>query len=325
MELAPSFKDRITNLVFKDALPFTKKRDINWKIIRNVLIAGVAVGVFVILILPTPKEEQKIFYEKSDGRVSSGAANSARENNPTEDALAQLQGARSQNLSGNRSLDFSGYANRPSGGGISQNQNSAMILTRGGLDAKTQLPPGSRILVKLDQAMTLDSHSMPIIATVTKDVAQEDGIAIPEGAKLFGDASFDDNSERVQVNWKTIQLPNGSMKPFSGIVIGHDGQVGIEGSVHSDATRNAIGQTVTRFISAYADGSMQRGAFGGNPGGHDNGMKNAIAETAKDRANNWAEDMKKERKWVELQSGTSFFAVVTQAFQFRDPGNSYGR
>lgn len=326
MELAPSFKERITNLVFKDALPFTKKRDINWKVIRNVLVIGVVVGVFVILVLPAPKQEQKIFYEKGDGRTSSGSANSARENNPTEDALAQLQGTRSQSLNAGRGLDFSSYSDRPSGGGgISQNQNSSMILSRGGLDAKTQLPPGSRIMVKLDQAMTLDSHSMPIIATVTKDVIQEDGIAIPEGAKLFGDASFDDNSERVQVNWKTIQLPNGSMKPFSGIGIGHDGQVGIEGNVHSEAAKNAIGQTITRFISAYADGSMQRGAFGGNPGGHDNGMKNAIAETAKDRANNWAEDMKKERKWVELQNGTSFFAVVTQEFQFRDPGNSYGR
>lgn len=326
MELAPSFKDRITNLIFKDALPFTKKRDVNWKVVCNVLIVGVVVGIFVILVLPAPKQEQKNFYEKADGRISSGSGSSARENNPTEDALAQLQGARNQNLSASRALDFSGHSDRLSGGGgINQNRNSSMILSRGGLDAKTQLPPGSRIMVKLDQAMTLDSHSMPIIVTVTKDVIQEDGVAIPEGAKIFGDARFDDNSERVQVNWKTIQLPNGAMKPFSGIGIGHDGQVGIEGNVHSEAAKNAIGQTVTRFISAYADGSMQRGAFGGNPGGHDNGMKNAIAETAKDRANSWGEDMKKERKWVELQPGISFFAVVTQAFQFRDPGNSYGR
>ncbi len=318
-------KERLSNLVLKDALPFTKKRDINWKTIRTALLVALAVAVVGILCLPAPKPEQKTFYENSDERIS-GGANPVRENNPTEDTLAQLQSAKRQGASGSRAFDYLNTGGSGSGGGgLSQNRNSSMILTRGGLDAKTQLPPGSRITVSLDQAMTLDSHSMPIIATVSHDVVQEDGVAIPQGSRIYGDASFDDGSERVQVNWKTIQLPNGAMRPFAGIGIGSDGQVGVEGRVHSEAVRNTIGQTVTRFIGAYAEGSMQRGALGGNPGGNENGIKNAIAETAKDRANTWAEDMKKEKKWIELRAGLSFMAVVTQAFQFRDPGNSYGR
>jgi len=320
-------QERLSNLVLKDALPFTKKRDVNWKIIRNVLIIGIVSAVIVILILPTPKPEQKIFYEKSDGRTSNAETTNTKtphENNPTEDTLAQLQNAKGQAGAVPKSLDHL-YNVGGASGSTSPNRNSAMVLSRGGLDSKTQLPPGSRISATLDQSMTLDSHSMPLIATVNKEVTQEDGTAIPKGSKLYGDASFDDASERVQVNWKTVQFPNGAMKPLAGIGVGADGQVGIEGDVRSNALKNAAGQTLTRFIGAYAEGSMQRGALGGNPGGDDNGLKNAVAETAKDRANSWAEDMKKEKKWIELRAGSQFFAVVTQAFQFRDPGAINGR
>lgn len=328
MEIS-KIQECLSGLVLKDALPFTKKRDLNWKIIRNVSIIGIIGTVILILMLPSPKPEQKIFYEKSDGRTlitdaASATAKTPHENNPTEDTLAQLQNAKGQTGAVPKSLD--GLYNRESSsGGTTPNRNSSMVLSRGGLDSKTQLPPGSRFAVTLDQAMTLDSHSMPLIATVNKEVIQEDGTAIPQGSKLYGDASFDDTSERMQVAWKQVQFPSGAMKPLSGIALGSDGQVGVKGDVHSDAVKNSVGQTLTRFIGAYAEGSMQRGALGSNPGGEDNGFKNALAETAKDRANGLAENMKKEKKWIELRAGSQFFVVVTQAFQFRDPGATYGR
>lgn len=316
-----------SKLLLKDPLPFTKKRDFNWRFIGVSLAASIIGVVLLILILPTPKSEQKIFYEKADSRKNKSvtqAASVLHENNPTEYTLAQLQSARGHTGSVPKSLD---YLYQPSGqsGGSSANRNSSMVIARSGLDTKAQLPPGSKFAVTLDRSMTLDSHTMPIIATVQRDVIQEDGTAIPQGSKLYGDASFDDSYERVQVNWKSVQFPNGMMKPLSAIGVGSDGQVGLDGDVHSDALKNSIGQTVTRFIGAYAEGSMQRGALGGNPGGEENGLKNAIAETAKDQTNSWAEGMKKERKWVDLKAGTVFYVVVTQAFQFRDPGAVYGR
>lgn len=328
MEIA-KLREGLSNLVLKEALPFSKKRDVNWKLIRNVSIIGFGVAVVLILVMPAPKPSQKIFYEKSDGRASSSEiAPSQRiphENNPTEDTLAQLQSAKSQAGAVPKSLDHLYSPGGGGSGGASTNRNSGMILSRGGLDSKTQLPPGTRFSVVLDQSMRLDSHSMPLIATVNREVTQEDGTAIPEGSKLYGDASFHDASERVQVNWNSVQFPNGTMKPLAGIGVGSDGQVGVEGELHSDAVKNTVGQTLTRFIGAYAEGSMQRGALGGNPGGDDNGLKNAVAQTAQDRANTLAENMKKERKWIELKAGSQFFAVVTQAFQFRDPGATYGR
>jgi hypothetical protein len=70
---------------------------------------------------------------------------------------------------------------------------------------------------------------------------------------------------------------------------------------------------------------MSQGQLGASEGGHQNGMKKAVASTAKDRANAWAEDMNKEKKWIELQMGAEFYTVLNQPFLFRDPGATHGR
>lgn len=315
-----------SKLFWKDALPFTKKRDIKWGFIAKSLAIGLIGGVILILLLPAPQSQQTIFYEKSDGRnvQTETVEKVPRENNPTEDTLAQLQNAKGQLGSVPSSLDHLYQSPQGSGSSQSQNRNSAMVIVRDGLDAKTQLPPGTKIQARLDQTMTLGNHSVPIIATVSNEVIRENGTAIPHGSKLYGDASLDVESERVQVNWKSVQFPNGIMKPLAAIAIGSDGQVGIDGNVRSDAVKNAVGKTLANFIGAYADGSMQRGSFGQSAGGNENGLRNAVAETAKDQANDIAENMKKERKWCDLQAGASISILLTQTFQFRDPG-SYGR
>jgi type IV secretory pathway VirB10-like protein len=166
---------------------------------------------------------------------------------------------------------------------------------------------------------------MPVIGIVSKDVLQEGELAIPQGAKLFGEASFNDSTERADIAWRAIQLPDGRGRQISALGVGLDSQIGVEGRVHSEALKNAVGQTLTRFIGAYAEGSMQRGVLGASEGGSENGLKNAIAATAKDRAEAWAETMKKEKKWIEIDAGQEVSAVLTQAFPFREPGNTNGR
>ena len=89
--------------------------------------------------------------------------------------------------------------------------------------------------------------------------------------------------------------------------------------------KNAVGQTLTRFVGAYAAGSMNTGMLGANQGGHENGLRNAVAQTATDRANAMGEDLQKERKWIELDGGTETTAVLSQPFTFRDAGATYGR
>ena len=324
MEVATkaSFKNRLAGLFLKDKTYFLARREINWKSIQRCAIGGVFVGVLIILGLPNPAPERGSFHEKADSGSTSATAQT--QSDPSQEALNQL-GASVGGRTVPSSLDHL-YA-RPGGGssGSGEDRNGSMILARGGMDSRTQLPPGSRISVRLYEKAIVANQWMPVIGIVTHDFVQEDSLAVPEGSKLFGEISYEDGSDRAKVDWRSIQLSDGRERPISAIGVGSDGQVGVNGKVHSEAAKNTLGQTLTRFIGAYAEGSMQRGALGGNPGGNDNGWKNAIAETAKDRAEAWAEDMKKEKRWIEVSSGTEFFAVLTQNFAFRDPGATYGR
>lgn len=321
MTLKPSLREKLVGFFLKEKTYFLKRREINWKSVRSCAIAAVCVGVLVVLALPAPAPEQDSFNKKADGTLSASAS---PQNNPTEETLRQL-GEASYARSAPASLEHL-YARSGSGGSRSgDDRASSMILARGGFDSKTQLPPGSRLSVRLYEQAIVAGQGMPVIGLVTRHYIHENSLAIPEGSKLFGEVSFEEGSDRAKVDWRSIQLPDGRERPLSAIGVGTDGQVGIAGRVHSEAVKNTVGQTLTRFIGAYAEGSMQRGTMGGNPGGNDNGWKNAIAETAKDRAEAWAEDLKKEKRWIEVSESTDFYAVLTQNFAFRDPGSTYGR
>jgi hypothetical protein len=69
---------------------------------------------------------------------------------------------------------------------------------------------------------------------------------------------------------------------------------------------------------------MSTGQFGAQTGGRNNGIKSAISATAEDRANVYAEDMKKQKKWIELSYGTQFIAILNQSFIFKEPGGING-
>jgi type IV secretory pathway VirB10-like protein len=307
-------------LFLKEAKPFVEKRDVNWQRITQAAVAGIVILVIALLFMPSSKPKITNFHEKS----TAGSTPPVPQADGSSDALAQGQQSRSTpRFFGDSGQDRS--QSRGGSGGGSSDRNSSMIIARGGNDGRTSLPPGSRIEIRLIEKITASAQPVPVIGIVERDVTQEDSLAIPQGAKIFGEASFDDNTERAQVSWKTIRLPDGRERPLSGIAISQDGQAGVEGNVHSDAVKNAIGQTLTRFVAAYADGSMQRGAFGANPGGDDNGLKNAISQTAKDRADALGQDMQKPKKWIELPAGTDCIAVLSSSFQFRDPGAFYGR
>ncbi len=317
------FKERLSGLFFKEKAYFLARREIKWKSIQKCAIAAVAVGVIVVLFLPNPEQPQGSFHE----RAEAGSISRSRsiEGDPTQEAIAQMQGGGSGRYVPG-SLDHLYVNNSGSGpSSAAPDRSSSMVLTRGGGDTKTQIPPGSRLAVRLYEKAVVASQGMPIIGMVTRDYVHEDAVAVPQGSKLFGEISFDDGGDRARIDWRVIQLPDRRERPISALGIGADGQVGVAGKVHSEALKNTIGQTLTRFIGAYAEGSMQRGPMGSNQGGSDNGLRNAVAETAKDRAEAWADDLKKENRWIEVSNGTEFYAVLTQSFAFRDPGATYGR
>ncbi|MGE3974765.1 MAG: TrbI/VirB10 family protein [Bdellovibrionales bacterium] len=309
----------LSKAVLKEPKPFTNKRDLNWKAMRNFGSLVVVTAVVLLLLMPTPKPDETVFHE----RAEPGSTDKVAASNPTEDAWAQLQQGQLNRSVAPSSLNH--LYQGSSGGNKSQDKNSSMILTRGGMNSKTQVPPGTRMRLRLTQQVTVASQAMPVIGVVTKEVDHDDSMAIPEGAKLYGEASFDGSIERAQIAWRSIVYPDGRQRQISALGISDDGQVGVKGKVHSEALKNTLGQTLTKFIGAYAVGSMSTGMLGASEGGHENGLKNAVAETAKDRATVWAEDMSKEKKWIELSAGAETQAVINQPFTFRDPGGTYGQ
>ena len=315
----------ISSMFLQDPKPFSDRREIKWDVIKRVAIVSICLAVVGLLLMPEKKEQSGTFHE--NGQNGSMNQPKSHENDPTDETTRQLNQAGGNLNSVHSNLDYlyQGQAGSGHGAGGTQNKNSAMILTRDGNDTRGSLPAGTRIAIRLTNRVVISNQSMPVIGIITADVVNENDIAITKGAKVLGAATFDNTSERATIDWKTIILPDGRERQFQAIGVSQDGQAGIDGKITSDAVKNTVGETLTQFISSYAEGSMSHGAFGANDGGVSNGIKNAVAQTAKERASNMAETMKKEKKWIEIAAGTETLAVLSQTFAFKDPGAVYGR
>lgn len=303
--MSESKSKSFSDIFLKKPVPFSDKRDVNWSAVRNLSVAMLILIVLGILLMPS-KQQDIAFREGEKPRLEQTMPTSGPEQIP-----ASAHGYRA-------AMGYPG-----AGGGSAKQRNGAMIISRDGLDSNSQLSPGSRVKVRLTQRVVVSNQAIPVIGEVTEDCVHEGDIAIPKGSKLFGDINFDSESKRGQLTWRSIQIGQGRVKQFEALSTALDGQAGIEGQVHSDAMKNSAGQALTRFIGAYAEGSMERTSFFGSPGGNANGLKNATAETAKYEAERMADRLKKEREWLELQPESEFYALLTQPFRFRDPGGIY--
>ncbi len=318
-------KSKMFEMFLHDAKPFSDRREVKWNVVRNVSITIIVVAVVGLLCMPAKKEQASTFHETvQNGSIPPSGANGS---DPTEQTARQLNQGQG-NIGGvHANLDYL-YQSQGGGGrsgGSMQNKNAAMILTRGGNDAKGSLSAGTRIAIQLTNRTVISNQSMPVVGMITSDVVNDNDVAIAKGSKVLGTASFDDVNERAAIDWKTIILPDGRERQFQAVGISQDGQAGIEGNVKSDVVKNTVGQTLTQFISSYAEGSMSQGPFGASQGGVSNGIKNAVGQTAQARANSMAEAMKKEKKWIEINAGTNTLAVLSASFAFKDPGAVYGR
>lgn len=308
-----------------DPKPFSDRREVKWNVVRNTAVFVVVAGVLGLLFMPAKKDDASTFHENAQNGSLAPVKHS--ENDPSDEAARQLNQARGNVNGVHSNPDYLYQSQGGSGhsGSGTQNKNAAMILTRDGHDTRGSLSAGTRIAIRLTNRIVISNQAMPVIGVITADVVNDGDVAIAKGAKVLGAATFDDANERAAIDWKTVILPDGRERQFQAIGVSQDGQAGIEGKVSSNALKNTIGETLTQFVSSYAQGSMAQGPFGSSNGGVSNGLENAVAQTAKERANNMADAMKKEKKWIELSAGTDTLAVLSQSFAFKDPGAVYGR
>ncbi len=308
--------EKIKNLFLKEPLPFTNKRDLNWIFIKKAALASFTLLIVCLLLMPTPETSHADFAEERPQTYQEKEDEVERINKET----LSVMGGFSQSGRTPKNLDHL-YAQKQASSG--SKGSTSMVIARTDLQSGNTLPMSFPIPLMLPASINVESQQIPVMAVVTNDVYYKDNLAIPRGSALFGHARIADN-DRVQIDWTQVQFENGNEKKIQATTFGSDGRMGVVGISNGNGTTNAVGQALTRMIGAYAEGSQETGPFGANRGGHTNGLRNAVAETARDRSEAWAQDLQKQIRWVTLKEGTAFTALVTQPFIFRDPGAQYG-
>jgi type IV secretory pathway VirB10-like protein len=299
--------EKLTGIFIVEPISFSSKKRINFRGIAYLTSCFLGMFCLLVFMMPTQELQTRSYNErKTEPPTPNGSASSPAFSDPY-----------GQNLMRPSAQGSSGF-----GANAMMNRNTSMIISRDN-DSSTTLPPGTVFWVKLAQSATVTNSAIPVIGIVASHVSNSSSLAIPEEARIYGEAVLDSESERASIVWKSIQFPDGRSKSLTALALGSDNQAGVEGEYHSDAVKNTTGQMISRFIGGFADGAIERSPLGGTKGGVQNGIYQGLADTAKDRAEAWSEDLKKPRAWIELREGMKFQAILSQPFVFRDPGGVY--
>lgn len=312
VKTTPGAFGRMQSWFLREASPFSGRREVQWARVKAAGLVLVGILILLLLILPTGKPEPETFTEQGAYEYK------------------QAEGTSSANLSYSEPLSSRRGQTptspwRPGTPAVSgrNSRDSSMILSRDGLDARSEIPAGILVAVKMHSKVVATSLSLPVIGELAEDILHEGELAVPAGSKIFGIVSFDGGS-RALVAWNSIQLADGRKRKFAALGLGEDMQAGVEGEIGSDAGKNIVGQALSRFIGAYAEGSMERGMFGVSSGGDSNGWKSGVAEVAKAQADGLAQGLQKERRWIEIDASKPQQAILTEPFVFRAQGGGSG-
>jgi type IV secretory pathway VirB10-like protein len=216
-----------------------------------------------------------------------------------------------------------GYgASGKSGNSQGRSRTANQVIRRGanGNDPGAQIPMGSVIRAQLINTIFSANTVSPVIAVTLQETATPDGFAIPQGTKILGSASFDDQSRRIQIQFQTLIYEDGSQHTFQGMAVMPDGSAGLSGDYHSGEGKRQLGEFFGNFVGGLADGMKDRSASGGfyggsiEPGSIKNGLLNGVAISASDESKNIATDMGNEKPSMTIQGGFQFLIFLQKEF-----------
>lgn len=307
MELVSKPEDKKVN----DVKTEPQKKVLDIKKMKFYILGGMALFILVVFLMPNSQEVE--FYEKKLSQNSDGQGTEA------ESKAQAINGSAQRLWESPKSYSGGGYVANSHN---DQKRTSSMIVSSFGVNAKNQLAAGLRLpLITVDQVVVSD-ESVPIYAELVRSVTTESGIRLEAGAKFYGEAMFNKTSQRAFVRFTKMSLISGEIKDISAQAIDQKGQLGIKGKVFSNGVENTAGQLITTFVGSLASGSIATDIFGRSVGGVENGLLNAVSETAKTRADKYGEKLKNEREWVEVPAGTEFNVLLNEAYQaFGKGGN----
>ncbi len=288
---------------------FSRKFDLNFKTIKILAIFGIVTFISIVFLLPTdvPIEFAEKIERPEENKASSEG--SGEHNTKTDSAQSLWAAPRVAVPSGS--------------GGNPVNYNTSMIVGSKGGNAKTELRSGIRVPLRLIDKVIVSQESVPILAESILDSVSDSGLRLPAGSKFYGQASFQRGTDRAQIRFDQLSLPNGQIKRISALALDKGGQPGVTGKVFSDGVKNTAGQVLTTFVAGLAAGSQQTDIMGNSKGGIENGLLGAVAATAQSRAQAYGEKLKTEREWIELNPGTECDAVLNESFRLQEGGDGY--
>ena len=282
----------------------SKKVEINQK---NIVVSFFGVLIlFVVVVLFLPTEDTRVFHEvKDEEKVSDvsmprsvAGQNSKSPNKKTKAGTLWNDG---------------GSAGAAQGSQSQINYNTAMVMGSTSGNSRDQLYAGYKVRLQNIDKFVASQDGTPIIARAVESASTDSGLAIPAGAIFYGEATYQAASDKAQIKFNRVSFPDGRILDIQANAIDESGQSGLSGQVRSDAVKNSAGQVLTAFVGGLAAGSVSRDVFGASAGGIQNGLLQAIADTAKDRAQKSGEKMKEAREWIEIESGVYFDAVIQQS------------
>jgi Bacterial conjugation TrbI-like protein len=272
--------------------------------------------LFVAISLLAPTEDTRVFSEVAEQIETEHSIPKK-----VESATDQEKKKSAENLWGSgNSQNFNHHASSQ------VNYNTAMVIGSKNGNAKDQLHAGTKIRLQNVDKFIASSDGTPLIARSIEAVSTDGGFSIPEGAIFYGEASFNTASGKADIKFNRVSFPDGRIQDIQALAVDSSGQAGLDGNTKSDAIKNSAGQIITTFVAGLAAGSVSRDMFGASSGGVQNGLLQAVADTAKDRASSYGEKMKQAREWIEVESGVYFDALIQQSINLRpelNQGSSY--
>jgi hypothetical protein len=279
------------------------KIEINFKTIRTLALTFFFIFVTVVMLMP---DERPVEFSEKRASVSESK-------NPEDDIdLAEPTKTANGLWASQRNPSYGA-----GGSGTQINHNTAMILGTKSGNAKVQLRAGVRLPLRIMDKFIVSNESVPILAELLMDATTDAGLRLPAGTKFYGEASFQKGGERASIQFRQISLPDGQIRPLTGLAMGKDGQPGIPGRIYSDGLKNTAGSVVTTFVGGLAAGSVETDFMGRSRGGIENGLLTAVAAAAKERAQAYGEKMKTEREWIEVAAGTECDALLSESLNLQ--------
>jgi hypothetical protein len=179
------------------------------------------------------------------------------------------------------------------------------------------LPLGTLIPAVLAGRIVSSDQNTPVIAVIPQDVSGKTRVIIPEGTRIYGQATRDASGERLQVNFRTMVLPDGRQAQLSATALMPDGSAGLVGDYHGQILARQGGRAAGAFIGGVAEGFKEKQSGAGGvtlePGSVRNGLLNGLAAAALDQARESAGEAEQAKPYVTIDAGLGFVLFLDRA------------